>query len=232
MIRLLAATMGLTVLIGSLAFAQDAPPKLQVFGGYSIFKADHGGLSGGLLDVNLNQYSGPFALKTYFLEGWNAEAQYNADRWLGVAVDVGGRYGTPVTAAKDATLDGLPKQTSYSVLAGPVISYRTKSRFTPFAHGLFGWDRASLSASTITGTVTTPVTSTATSYNDFATALGGGVDCKVTKLVSIRLGQLDWYRTTINLNKYYTNAFGGTLLVGLANHENNYRFSAGAVVRF
>jgi len=231
MIRLF-ATMVLTVLIGSFAFAQDATPKVQVFGGYSIFKADHDGLSGGLLDVNLNQYSAPFALKTYFIDGWNAQAQYNADRWLGIAVDVGGRYGTPVVAAKDATLAGLPKQTAYSILAGPVISYRTKSRFTPFAHALFGWDRNSLSATTITGTVTTPVTTTATSYDDFATAVGGGVDFKVTRRVSIRLGQLDWYRTTINLNKYYTDAFGGTLLVGLATHENNYRFSTGAVVRF
>jgi len=232
MIRLLAATIVLIVTMGSFAFAQDETPKVQVFGGYSLLRADHGKLTGALLDANLSQFSAPFDVRTYFLDGWNAEAQYNADRWLGIAAEVGGQYGTPVIAAKDATLTGLPKGTAYSFLAGPVISYRTKYRFTPFAQALFGWNRTSLDASTITGSVTSPVSVASTSYNDFAMALGGGVDCRITKLVSIRLGQLDWYRTTINLNKFYTNAFGGTLLVGLATHQDNYRFSAGAVVRF
>lgn len=232
MIRLVAATIALTVLIGSFAFAQDATPKLQVFGGYSLLRVDHGRLTGELLDLDLQQASNPFALKNYFLDGWNAEAQYNVDRWFGIAADFGGRYGTPIIASRERTLAGLPKESTYSFLAGPVISYRTKSRFTPFAHGLFGWDRTTLGASTITGSVSSPVSVVATNYNDFAMALGGGVDGRITRHVSVRLGQLDWYRTSIDLNKFYTNAFGGTLLHGLAIREANLRFSAGAVLRF
>jgi opacity protein-like surface antigen len=232
MIRLVAATITLTVMIGSFAFAQDATPKVQVFGGYSILRADQGKLTGALLDADLDQFSAPFALKTYFLDGWNAEAQYNTGGWLGIAADLGGRYGTPIVAARDATLAGLPKETAYSFLAGPVLSYRTKSRLTPFVHGLFGWDRTSLGASMITGSLTSPVSSAATTANDFAMALGGGVDCRIVRHVSVRLGQLDWYHTTINLSKFYTNAFGGSLLVGLATHQDNYRFSAGAVLQF
>jgi hypothetical protein len=76
------------------------------------------------------------------------------------------------------------------------------------------------------------VSSAATTYNDFAMALGGGVDCSITRHVSVRLGQLDWYHTSINLNKFYTSAFGGNLLEGLATHQDNLRFSAGAVLRF
>lgn len=232
MIRLLAATIALTAVVGSFAFAQDATPKVQIFGGYSLLHADHGKLTGALLDADLDQFSAPFAVRTYFLDGWDGQAQYNTGGWLGIAVDVGGRYGTPIVAARDATLAGLPKESAYSVLAGPVLSYRTKSRLTPFVHGLFGWDRTSLGASTITGSVTSPVSSTATTSNDFALALGGGVDCRVTRHVSVRLGQLDWYHTSINLSKFYTNAFGGSLLVGLATHQDNYRFSAGAVLQF
>ncbi len=232
MIRLLAATITLTVLTGSFAFAQDETPKVQVFGGYSLLRADHGKLTGTLLNADLEEATSPFDVRTYFLDGWNAEAQYNTGGWLGIAADVGGRYGTPITEARDSTLSGLPKETAFSFLAGPVLSYRTKSRLTPFVHGLFGWDRTSLSATTITGSVTSPVSSAATTYNDFAMALGGGVDCRMTRHVSIRLGQLDWYHTSINLSKFYTNAFGGSLLVGLATHQDNYRFSAGAVVRF
>jgi opacity protein-like surface antigen len=232
MIRFSVATIILTVLLGSFAFAQDATPKVQVFGGYSLLRSDHGSLTGGLLDVDLGEASNPFALRTYFLDGWNAEAQYNTGHLFGIAADFGGRYGTPIIAARDNTLAGLPKETAYSFLAGPVFSYRTKSRVTPYVHLLFGWDRTSLSASTITGSVTYPVSSTATDYNDFAMALGGGVDFRIARHVSVRLGQLDWYHTSIDLNKFYTDAFAGSLFQGLATHQDNLRFSAGAVVWF
>jgi opacity protein-like surface antigen len=232
MIRSAAAAVALIVLIGSLAFAQNATPKVQVFGGYSLLHLDHGGLTGALLGVDLQQPSNPFAVRNYFLDGWNAEAQYNASRWVGIAADFGGRSGTPITASRDRTLAGLPKETAYSFLAGPVISYRTKSRMTPFGHALFGWDRTSLGASTITGSVTSPISVAATNYTDFAIALGGGVDYRVARRVSLRLGQLDRYHTSLNLNKFYTNAFGGTLLQGLRTHQVNYRFSAGIVLRF
>ncbi|MGA7931439.1 MAG: hypothetical protein WCA20_36275 [Candidatus Sulfotelmatobacter sp.] len=232
MIRFSVATIILTVLLGSFAFAQDATPKVQVFGGYSLLRSDHASLTGGLVDVDLDEASNPFALRTYFFNGWNAEAQYNPGRLLGIAADLGGRYGTPIIAARDSTLAGLPKETAYSFLAGPVFSYRTKSRVTPYVHLLFGWDRTSLSASTITGSVTSPVSSTATTYNDFAMALGGGVDFRIARHVSVRLGQLDWYHTSINLNKFYTDAFAGSLFQGLATHQDNLRFSTGAVVWF
>jgi hypothetical protein len=232
MIRFAAAAIILTVLISSCVFAQDATPKAEVFGGYSLFRADRGGLTGPLLDADLNQPSNPFAVPNYFLNGWSAEAQYNASRWLGIAADFGGRYGSPITASGGRTLTGLPKETSYSFMAGPVISYRTKSRLTPFVHALFGWNRTSLSASTITGSVSSPIAVAATSYDDFAIALGVGADCKITRRFSVRLGQLDWYRTGVNLNKFYTNAFGGDLLEGLRTTQTNYRVSAGAVVWF
>jgi len=232
MIRFAAAAIALTILIGVLAFGQDATPKVQVFGGYSLLRLDHGGLSGGLLDVDLNQASNPFGLANYFLDGWNAEAQYNTGPWLGIAADFGGHSGTPIIAARDRTLAGLPKETAYSFLAGPVISYRTKSKITPFVHGLFGWDRTSLNASTITGSVTSPVSSAATTYNDFAMALGGGADYRIARHVSVRLGQLDWFHTSLDLNKFYGSAFGAGLFQGLHTHEVHYRFSAGAVLRF
>jgi opacity protein-like surface antigen len=231
MVRFAAAIL-LTVVIGSFAFAQDATPKVQVFGGYSLLRADHGGLTGGLLDVNLQQSSNPFALRNYFLDGWNAQAQYNVGRWFGVAADFGGRYGSPITASRGRTLAGLPNDNVYSLLAGPVFSYRTKSRLTPFVHTLFGWERTSVGASTITGSVTSPVPVTATTYNDVVMALGGGVDYRLTHHFSLRPGQLDWYHTSVNLNKLYTNAFSGSLFEGLRTNQINYRFSAGAVLRF
>jgi opacity protein-like surface antigen len=232
MIRFAAAAIIFNVLMGACVFAQDTTPKAEVFGGYSLLRSDRGGLTGPLLDADLNQPSNPFAVPTYFLNGWSAEAQYNASRWLGIAADFGGRYGSPIAASGGRTLTGLPKETSYSFLVGPVISYRTKSRLTPFAHALFGWNRTSLDASTVTGSVSSSITVAATSYDDFAMALGAGIDCKIMRRFSVRLGQVDWYRTSVNLNKFYTNAFGGDLLEGLRTTQTNYRVSAGAVVSF
>jgi len=230
MIRFAVAMITLIVLNGWLAFAQDATPKVQVFGGYSLLHADLGGLNNAILDTDLHQTNAPFGLATNF-NGWNVEAQYNADRWVGAVVDFGGRYGSPITAASGATASGIPNGNGYSFLAGPVISYRAKSRLIPFAHLLAGWDRTSLSASTITGTPV-PVSSAATAYTDFAIALGGGLDYKIWRRLALRLAQVDRYHTSLNLNKFYGSAFGVGLFEGLATHQDNWRVSAGAVLQF
>src|SRR5580700_4310369 len=146
MTRFTAATTILTVLIGSFAFAQDSTPKVQVFGGYSLVHEDTGGLSLLTVDMVVPHSMGTFGVN-YNFKGWNAEGQYNANRWVGIAVDFGGRYGMPI-ASSTSGVSGLPNSTAYSVLAGPVVSYRNKSRLTPFVHVLLGWDRTSLSAST------------------------------------------------------------------------------------
>jgi opacity protein-like surface antigen len=230
MTRFAAAAIILTAMICSLASAQDSTPKVQVFAGYSVFHADTGGLTGDVLDLTLRPATDAFGVPTNF-NGWNAEAQYNVSRWVGVAADFGGRYGSPIGVFSSSGVSGIPKGDGYSFLAGPVISYRTKSRVTPFVHALFGWDRSSLSASTITG-LPVPVSAAATSYIDFTTALGGGVDYKVTRHLAIRAGQFDYYHTSLDLNKFYGSAFGIGLFGGLRTHQDNLRLSAGVVLRF
>jgi opacity protein-like surface antigen len=230
MIRFAVATIGLTALIGSFAWAQDATPKVQVFGGFSFVHAPTGRLNGETFDVDLREPSNAFGVETNF-QGWNAEAQYNFDRWVGIAADFAGRYGAQVKASSVSTGSGFPSGNAYSILAGPVISYRTRSRVTPFAHLLFGWDRTSLSASTITG-LATPVPVTATNYSDFAIALGVGVDYRLFRHVGLRVGQLDYYHTSLNLNKFYNNAFDSDQFQGLSTRQRNLRFSTGLVAQF
>ena len=128
-------------------------------------------------------------------------------------------------------VSGLPKSTGYSILVGPVVSYRTKLRFTPFVHALVGWDRTSLGASTLTG-VSPSVSYAAITSNDFALALGGGVDFKVFRLFSVRLGQLDYFHTSVNSNKFYGADFNSVLFEGYPTHQDNFRYSAGIVAQF
>jgi len=86
MIRLVVATIILTVLIGSVAFAQNSTPKVQVFGGYSYVHVDNGGLAGGDSDLALREVNLPFGTASNFT-GWNAEGQYNFNRSIALAAD-------------------------------------------------------------------------------------------------------------------------------------------------
>lgn len=230
MIRLAAATIVMAALVGSFALAQDSTPRVQVFGGYSLMHADIARPTGQAWDLSLQEPSGTFAPTSNF-KGWSAEAQYNADRWVGVAADFGGQWGGPITASSGSGISGLPNANTYSFLAGPVLSYRNKSRMTPFVHALFGWDRASLSASTISG-LSSPVSSPAKTYTDFAIALGGGLDFKISRHFALRAGQLDYFHTSLNFNKFYGSAFDSERFEGFATHQDNLRFSTGVVVSF
>jgi opacity protein-like surface antigen len=224
-----ASTIILTGLICSLGFAQDSTPKVQVFAGYSLVHEDSGGLSAETVNLVVPHSTGSFGVE-YNFQGWDAEAQYKANRWVGIAADFSGRYGMPITQSNTG-VTGLPTSTGYSLLAGPVLSYRTKSRITPFAHVLFGWDRTSLSASNLTG-APPPASFAAITYNDFAMSLGVGVDLKVFRRFSVRLGQLDYFHTSLNSNKFYGKDFDSILFEGYPTHQVDLRFSAGIVARF
>lgn len=227
MIRLAGATIALLalILLGSLASAQDATPKVQIFGGYSLLHEDRGGLTDLKVDLGLQDPYSQFAIRTFF-NGWNAEGQYNAGRWVGIAVDAGGHSGVPFTTS--IPVSGLPSQSRYSLQVGPVVSYRSKWPLTPFGHILFGWERAHLDASSPTGAAS----SVSTSYTDFAMALGGGVDYKVSHRFSIRAVQADWYRTYLNLSSFYNSAYNTQQFDGLATRQKNIRISTGIVVKF
>jgi len=231
-----AATAALAFLLGSIALAQDSTPKVQVFGGFSLLHEDTGKLTGLTLDTALRAPSDTFGIRSDFT-GWTAEGQYNVDRWIGIAADFGGHRGAPVTALNTSGVSGLPSESEYYILAGPVLSYRSKTRLTPFAHALFGWERTSLSASTISG-LASPVAIAATTYDDFTMALGGGLDCKIVRHVALRIPQVDYFHTSLNLTKFYDDAFGPQLLQGLdpfqglATRQRNVRVSGGIVLQF
>jgi opacity protein-like surface antigen len=209
----------------------DPLPKVQVFGGYSLLHTDNGRLNGTLLDVDLREPNNTFGVRSDF-NGWDAEAQYNFSRLVGVVADFAGHYGSPFTPYGSRSVGGLPSQTAYSVMVGPVFTYRRYKRLTPYLHALFGFSRSSLSASTITGVVN-PVSSVATTYDDFAMALGGGVDYKINHRFALRLAQVEWYHTSLNLDKYYGSAYGESLFdVGLPTNQRNVRVSAGIVANF
>jgi opacity protein-like surface antigen len=174
--------------------------------------------------------SDTFGIRSNFT-GWTAEGQYNGNRWIGIVGDFGGHNNAPITALKTSGVTGLPSESEYYFLFGPALTYRNKSRLTPFAHALFGYERISLSASTITG-LASPVPSAATTFDDFTMALGAGLDYKIVRHFSVRVGQLDYFHTSLNLDKFYGSALGPGLFQNLSIRQKNLRVSAGIVVQF
>lgn len=92
-------------------------------------------------------------------------------------------------------------------LVGPQL--RFPGPISPFAHFLVGGAHESTSSNV--GVITT----SSPTQNGFASALGGGLDLKVLPLLSVRPIQIDYLLTHFN-----------------SKTQNQFRYSAGVVIRF
>ncbi len=135
---------------------------------------------------------------TYNGYGGGGQFEYNANNWLGVVGDLAG-YGATSTA-NGALVGG-----AFTYLFGPRANFR-RGNFTPFAQALFG------------GIRTTAGIAESGPENNFAMTAGGGIDYKVSKNVSVRPLQAEYFMTR--------------LPNGLNNRENNLRIGAGISLRF
>ena len=98
--------------------------------------------------------------------------------------------------------------TAETVMAGPKISLFHSSTFSPFAQALFGFVH------------TNPGYSQQTiNHNTFAAAPGLGLDWNATRHLGIRLAQVDYLFTRMPASTGQVN-------------WNNFRYSAGVVIRF
>ena len=92
----------------------------------------------------------------------------------------------------------------YTFLFGPTFRAPNSSHITPFAHALFGG-----------GHISGAVGSLSASETDFTWAAGGGVDYDLSRNFAVRVAQADFLQTRVS---------GG--------NQNNFRFSAGIVIKF
>ncbi len=148
-----------TVVLASSLWCQNVP-KAEIFAGYSYLNFDTKGYTGRL---NLN--------------GWEASAAFNMNRWIGAEADFSGHYKGDCGGAPGLTCKDL------SFMGGPRFTYRQK-RITAFAHALFGGDNGTLAYSGVS-----------LSDTPFSLAAGGGIDVAVTNHISLRVGQVDYFMT-------------------------------------
>ena len=137
------------------------------------------------------------------LNGYEFSATYKLNPWLGITGDFSGHYGT---------VSGNSSGHVQTFLFGPEISLPRK--VSPFVHVLVGGAHQAI------GSGITPVTGfsasvLSTSGNSFATAIGGGIDLRVARFISVRPIQVDYLLT----RSYSTT-------------QNQPRISAGLVLRF
>ena len=129
--------------------------------------------------------------------GGGGQFEYNANKWLGVVGDLSG-YGAT------STINGQLVGGAFAYLFGPRVNFR-RGKVTPFAQTLLGGIRT-----------TDGIGKAGTEYN-FAMTAGGGIDFKVSKHVSVRPVQAEYFMTKLS--------------DGINNRQNNLRMGAGIVFR-
>lgn len=150
-------------------------PKVEVFLGYSRFGTGSDNTVTGNRMVGLN--------------GGSASVGFNFNRYLGIVGDFGGYddsqlqlTGTGINQPLVVNSNG----SAYTYLFGPRLSYRNRSRFTPFAQVLAGGVHASAVTVNNCAGVTCAVLPV---QNSFAFTAGGGLDIRLTHRISIRAVQ-------------------------------------------
>ena len=180
---------GLLMCTSILALAQSAKPdeypKFEFFFGYSAL----GDFTNEIGFTNNLIIEGSYATNN---NGFEASVTRNFTRYIGLKADFSAHFNNsngvgPVTfcnpTCTTSTQDLHLKTRVYNFLAGPEFKARNSTRFTPFGYVLGGGAHTSAEFST-PGPPTFALLEKG--QNGFALALGGGLDIRASKRISIR----------------------------------------------
>ena len=205
-------------------------PKFEAFLGYTTLRTD--------LQSNTPLLDQKFG--SYFMNGGSGQFIYNFSPWFSGVVDLG------AVNRGNVNVFNVDDRTAF-FLAGPRVSYKRSSRWSPYFQVLFGAADRSLSKSlsVVTGSNTpelpvgpnTPVVTphdpffpgpgveitanVSASQTAFSMTAGGGLDVKVSKRFAIRPFAIDYMLTSYP-----------SLVTGTSTHQNGLRLSAGVLFRF
>jgi opacity protein-like surface antigen len=173
-------------------YAQEsATPQAEVGFTYSYTRVNPGG-----------------AVPSYNENGGSGYVEYNLSRVVGLVADLGA---SQVGGAGAFNLDN----TAFMYLFGPRFNWRLK-RITPYVEALVGGARSSYGANSVLS-----ASGLAGTQNNFAAAMGGGIDVALTAHLAVKPIQVEYLMTQ------YPNT--GTNLTSV---QNDLRYSAGVVLRF
>jgi opacity protein-like surface antigen len=159
--------------------------KVDIFAGYSFAHVSENGFG-----LNFN--------------GGSASAAYNLTPMFGLIADFGGYHTNSFNS--DAT--------AYIYLFGPRVNFH-EGKWTPFAQFLLGGAHISGNGCVDVRVRDGGVIGCNASDNNFALALGGGLDYNVNQHIAIRAAQVEYLMTRF-----------------FSQTQNGVRVSAGVVFRF
>jgi len=136
-------------------------------------------------------------IPSFNADGGSAQFVYNFHKGIGLAFDAG-------AVTKD-TFSGVFSNRQTHFLIGPRYGFYNHSRFTPFAEVLFGGATASVSTDILKAPMVLPSTSITipdnvsasltASRTSFAMMAGGGLDIRLSKHLTYRLFDADYFLT-------------------------------------
>jgi opacity protein-like surface antigen len=188
--RLVTFVTGLILAGGVVASAQERPatPAAEVGFNYSYARINPSGTA-----------------PSYNQNGGSGYVEYNINRVVGVVADLGAYHNSSVVRSS-------PADTTFSYLFGPRFNWRM-SRVTPYLQILVGGAR--LTSSFDPGSATAALLK---DRNVFATAIGGGVDVRLTNHIAVKPVQVEYFMTQLP-----------SVATNLNYAQNNLRYSAGVV---
>jgi len=186
-----AILLGTLLVFGVVASAQETAPAAEVGFSYSYTRVNPGG-----------------ALSSANANGGYGYVEYNFNRVVGLVADLGANY--------VGNVGGVQLQnTTFQYLFGPRFNWRM-SRFTPYVQTLVGGQRFSSGLDPSSSTLRL-----ASAQNNFAAAIGGGIDYNLTKHIALKPIQVEYLVAEVSPAGRNLNFV-----------QNNLRYSAGVVFRF
>jgi len=192
--------------------------KVSVFGGYSFLHYSNG------IDTALYGVGEPNL--TANSNGFVVSAAYNFTNMFAVVGEYGFYHASSLSGIGVLPAGETITANMQTYLFGPKVSFMSKSPVKPFAQvligGVSGTDKNSYAGNSLTGPTA----------NGLAVAVGGGLDCKVNRHLSIRPAQFEYLMTRFTNSNTLTETGEDRLGDGGNNMQNNYRYSAGVVYNF
>jgi len=206
-------------------FAVDYP-KVEVFGGYSLIRADlkdledvefYEGAEVYIPEYDVYGYISNVETSKLLEKGFIGSFTYNITSAIGI--EAAFRYNSGDVINFDMTIPGegsgsaAVKLRGIAFGAGPKFTFRNDSILTPFAHALVGFDDMKMDIHASAAGVSAE--EEFDSHTGFGLTLGGGLDLEVSDNVALRVVQADYY-----MSRHFEET------------QNNFVFSFGVVFGF
>ena len=167
--------LGIALVFGRVAFAQDSP-KVEITGYYSYFRFNP-------------ENSG--TLSSHSLNGGGADVTYFFSKMIGIKAEFGGYQSNSVTFTNGSTV-ATASANLFTYNVGPVVKFR-KEKFEPFAEALFGGAHSSFYGNLCNAFAGCGVNNPSNNAFDFV--IGGGVDIPLSHSIAFRPVQVDYVLT-------------------------------------